>query len=67
MVKDFKATVMKIDRKEDMSVCPSCGYEDGFHVSFHTPDRSKTSEVILICPNCHKRFRIGWQASLFGN
>lgn len=43
--------------------CPSCGYTDGFHVSFNIV-KSQPSEVILICPNCHRRYRIGLNVTL---
>lgn len=45
-----------------VSTCPGCGYLDGFHVSFHMANTvTREAEVVLICPNCHKRFTIGWK------
>ena len=41
--------------------CPVCGYNDGFHVSFQFDDNSKQGSVILICPDCHSRFDMGWK------
>ncbi len=48
----------------EMYTCPSCGYGDGFHVSFKVAGNTGQAEIYLICPNCHKRFRIHWQADL---
>lgn len=64
MTENFEDKIINIDRKKEISVCPTCGYKDGFHVSFHTPDNAKESEVIPICPNCHSRFRMGWRVTL---
>lgn len=59
-----KKEIGRIEPKKEIYRCPSCGYEDGFHVSFHrNPDESK-GEVILICPSCHSRFRLGWKVSI---
>ncbi len=44
--------------------CPVCGYNDGFHVSFQMEGGKKEGEIILICPNCHQRFQMGWQVRL---
>jgi len=48
---------------KELSLCPECGYEDGFHVSF-AAQKDLRFEVILICPRCSKRYRTGWAASL---
>lgn len=44
--------------------CPSCGYTDGFHVSFKVEGADGKAEIFLICPNCHKRFQLGWHVDL---
>jgi len=44
--------------------CPVCGYNDGFHVSFQMDDGRKEGEIILICPNCHQRFQMGWHVRI---
>ncbi|HLC17310.1 MAG TPA: hypothetical protein VJL89_13910 [Thermodesulfovibrionia bacterium] len=44
--------------------CPSCGYTDGFHVSFHFQENSDKAGIILICPSCHQRLQIGWNISI---
>jgi len=38
--------------------CEKCGYERGFHVSFEGDDGDY--QIILICPNCGQRYRVGW-------
>lgn len=53
--------VIHVDK--ELSLCPECGYEDGFHVSF-AAQKDLRFEVILICPRCSKRYRTGWAASL---
>lgn len=45
----------------EVYACPTCGYRDGFHVSFLFEEGSGEEEVHLICPDCHARFRIGWK------
>jgi hypothetical protein len=55
------AEIKKLEPQGDIHCCPSCGYEDGFHVSFRFGPKGPSAEVILICPNCHTRFRLGWK------
>lgn len=59
-----KKEVGRLARSGEVYVCPSCGYEDGFHVSFRFRDEGGEAEIYLICPNCHSRFRIGWKARM---
>ncbi len=56
--------VQNIKPEGEIYTCPSCGYTDGFHVSFKTVGNSRKAEIYLICPNCHSRFRLGWQVDL---
>jgi predicted RNA-binding Zn-ribbon protein involved in translation (DUF1610 family) len=56
--------VKKIKSEGEIYTCPSCGYTDGFHVSFKVDGNSQNADIYLICPNCHSRFRISWQADL---
>jgi hypothetical protein len=44
--------------KEDFRVCPSCGYEDGFHSGFKR--EGNTTKWLFICPSCHEVFDIGF-------
>ena len=53
-----------ISPEGEIYTCPACGYTDGFHVSFKMVKGTNNAEVYLICPNCHKRFKLGWQVSL---
>lgn len=48
----------------EIYACPACGYTDGFHVSFKVSDVKRKADIYLICPNCHKRFILGWQVEL---
>ncbi len=48
----------------EIYTCPTCGYTDGFHVSFRAGENNRKAEVFLICPNCHSRFRLGWHVDL---
>jgi len=43
--------------EEELSSCPRCGYETGFHVTFRR--RVRDLVVILICPSCSARFSVG--------
>ena len=59
-----KKEIEKIEPQEELYRCPSCDYSDGFHVSFKVEKTDKKAEVYLICPNCRRRFRIGWKVSM---
>jgi len=52
-----------LEARGEIYACPSCGYTDGFHVSFRWNEGASEGEVYLICPSCHRRFRMGWQIS----
>ncbi len=56
--------VQQIEPEGEIYACPSCGYTDGFHVSFKVVPNTRKADIYLICPNCHNRFRISWQADL---
>jgi len=57
-------TIKSIEPAGEIYICPACNYEDGFHVSFSMKGNSQDGEIVLICPNCHSRFKIGWKVSL---
>jgi DNA-directed RNA polymerase subunit M/transcription elongation factor TFIIS len=59
-----KKRINRLKAQGELYKCPSCGYEDGFHVSFQWRKRSLHGEIFLICPNCHSRFRLGWNISI---
>ncbi len=56
--------IISIKPEGNIRKCPVCGYNDGFHVSFEMKDGSKEGDIILICPNCHQRFRMGWRVHM---
>ena len=56
--------IERIAPEGEIYLCPACQYTDGFHVSFKMQGDTGTAEVILICPNCHRRFRIGCRVDL---
>ena len=51
----------RVEVEGELSSCPTCGAEGGFHVAFRrvgkTPER--TLEVVLVCPACRYRFAVG--------
>ncbi len=53
----MKNEVEILDMEDEFKVCPSCGYEDGFHSMFKK--ESDTTKWLFICPSCHKVFDIG--------
>jgi transcription initiation factor IIE alpha subunit len=55
--------IQDIQTEGEIYICPVCSYKDGFHVSFKL-DKSGKGEIILICPKCHRRFRLGWEVTL---
>jgi predicted RNA-binding Zn-ribbon protein involved in translation (DUF1610 family) len=64
MAMGAKEAVGDIERRGEVYLCPACGYEDGFHVSFQFAAKGRRAEIYLICPNCHRRFRIGWHVAM---
>lgn len=57
-------SIQDIKVEKSLTSCPSCNYKDGFHIGFLTMGNSELNEIILICPNCHERFKIGWGIKL---
>ncbi len=49
--------VISIEMDNEFKVCPSCGYEDGFH-SMLKKEKDVT-KWLFICPTCHNVFDIG--------
>jgi hypothetical protein len=56
--------ITSIEPRGEIFACPTCGYNDGFHVSFNMSETAPEAEIYLICPSCHRRFRIGWKARM---
>ena len=50
--------VQNVKMKELFKICPSCGYEDGFHSMFKKGVDS--TKWLFICPSCHEVFDIGF-------
>ena len=57
---------------DELHICPSCGYDLGFHTSFLNVNSMKDNpvkstkevfRVILICPECRARYDVGWRVS----
>ena len=59
-----KGEIADVTPEKEFYECPTCGYGDGFHVAFNMAVHSQKGEIILICPNCHKRFRVGWPVAM---
>ena len=53
--------VEPVEVEDELTRCPQCGYEDGFHVGFVriAPGGSKDLRVWLICPSCSARYDLG--------
>ena len=64
MVMGSKKKIKGLKAQGELYKCPSCGYQDGFHVSFKWRKGSSDGEIFLICPNCESRFHLGWNISI---
>ena len=64
MAMGSKKKIKELKAQGELYKCPSCGYQDGFHVSFKWNKNTPSGEIFLICPNCHSRFRLGWNVSI---
>jgi len=53
-----KKTAEPIEVTDELSVCPSCGYADGFHVAFVREGQTDSLRPDLICPNCSTRYTL---------
>lgn len=54
--------IKQVEPEGEFRICPACGYERGFHVSFLRDDDEH--RIVLICPNCGARRDVGWRAKL---
>lgn len=54
--------IRRVDAGGEFRVCPACGYERGFHVSFLRDGADY--RIVLICPNCGARRDVGLRARL---
>jgi uncharacterized C2H2 Zn-finger protein len=53
--------IIKVDIGEELKICPSCGYRDGFHSMFKKD--GEITKWLFICPSCHKVFDSGYTVS----
>jgi hypothetical protein len=44
---------------DEFRVCPSCGYENGFHIMFRPSGSGDSLDWWFICPNCSSHFDLG--------
>ncbi|MBW8034301.1 MAG: hypothetical protein FVQ79_01135 [Planctomycetes bacterium] len=53
--------VVKVDLGAggEFTVCPNCGYEDGFHSVFEGFGGAGPVKWFLICPRCSSKYDIG--------
>ena len=49
--------VGRVHVEGELSSCPKCGADGGFHVAFRRVERM--FEAFLVCPSCHFRFTVG--------
>ena len=50
--------IKNVKMEDEIKVCPSCGYEDGFHSMFKK--EGGITKWLFICPSCHEVFDIGF-------
>ena len=51
--------VIKIAEGDGFTVCPNCGYKDGFHSVFENFKPDGEADWYLICPKCSAKYDIG--------
>lgn len=49
--------IITIPLEDEFKICPTCGYEDGFHSMFKKD--GDVTKWLFICPSCHNVFDIG--------
>jgi len=60
MSEKVEEEIKEVEAGEEFRVCPACGYERGFHVSFLRDGADY--RIVLICPNCGARYDVRWRA-----
>lgn len=58
MKEGISESINKVTIEEEFRICPACGYERGFHISFLKESGGGAVRSILICPNCGTRFEL---------
>ena len=56
---ESKREIEMLEMGKELSVCPSCGYENGFHNMFKKEPYGGNIKWLLICPQCGSTFNIG--------
>ena len=51
--------VVRVPMEDEFRICPSCGYQDGFHSMFKKKD--DITQWLFICPACHVVFDIDFK------
>jgi ssDNA-binding Zn-finger/Zn-ribbon topoisomerase 1 len=59
-----KKPIEQIKPEDELTTCPDCGYTDGFHVSFKKTTQPAGWNVLLICPQCHRKYAVAWRIQL---
>lgn len=54
-----KTQKIEIEEGQEFTICPQCGYADGFHNVFEGLNASKPAKWLLICPMCSSKYDIG--------
>ena len=49
--------IITIPLEDEFKICPTCGYEDGFHSMFKKD--GNVTKWLFIYPSCHNVFDIG--------
>ena len=49
--------IIKVQMENEFKICPSCGYEDGFHTMLKK--EGDVMRLLFICPSCQNIFDIG--------
>ncbi len=49
--------IIKLTMESEFKVCPSCGYNDGFHTMLKK--EGDITKWLFICPSCHNVFDLG--------
>jgi hypothetical protein len=56
--------VQKISPDREFSVCPQCGYTNGFHSVFLPGPKTNHLKWLLVCPSCSAVYDLGLKAPL---
>lgn len=51
--------IIAVSDVEEFTVCPNCGYADGFHSVFEGLGKAIAARWYLICPRCSAKYDLG--------